>query len=51
MTYFPLAPSRFSLSVMADNVMLIGGSFVGKGAGAARVNTVLGRRDGPVGVL
>jgi len=27
-TYFPLAPSRFSLSVMADNVMLTGESFV-----------------------
>lgn len=30
--------------------MLIGESFVGEGAEAAHVNTVLGRRDGPVGV-
>jgi 5,6,7,8-tetrahydromethanopterin hydro-lyase len=30
-------------------VMAIGESFVGKGAEAAHVNTVLGRRDGPVG--
>jgi 5,6,7,8-tetrahydromethanopterin hydro-lyase len=30
--------------------MLIGESFVGDGAEAAHVNTVLGRRDGPVGV-
>ena len=30
--------------------MLIGESFVGEGADAAHVNTVLGRRDGPVGV-
>lgn len=29
--------------------MLIGESFVGEGAEAAHVNTVLGRRDGPVG--
>jgi 5,6,7,8-tetrahydromethanopterin hydro-lyase len=30
--------------------LLIGESFVGEGAEAAHVNTVLGRRDGPVGV-
>jgi hypothetical protein len=30
--------------------MLIGESFVGAGAEAAHVNTVLGDRDGPVGV-
>jgi 5,6,7,8-tetrahydromethanopterin hydro-lyase len=30
--------------------VLIGESFVGEGAEAAHVNTVLGRRDGPVGV-
>ena len=30
--------------------MLIGESFVGEGAEAAHVNTVLGDRDGPVGV-
>ena len=30
MTYSPSAPSRFSLSVMADNVMLMGESFVSK---------------------
>ena len=30
--------------------MLIGESFVGEGAEAAHVNTVLGPRDGPVGV-
>jgi 5,6,7,8-tetrahydromethanopterin hydro-lyase len=29
--------------------MLIGESFVGDGAEAAHINTVLGRRDGPVG--
>ena len=29
--------------------MLIGESFVGDGAAAAHVNTVVGRRDGPVG--
>jgi 5,6,7,8-tetrahydromethanopterin hydro-lyase len=29
--------------------MIIGESFVGTGANAAHVNTVLGRRDGPVG--
>ena len=29
--------------------MLIGESFVGEGADAAHINTVLGRRDGPVG--
>jgi len=29
--------------------MPIGESFVGEGAEAAHVNTVLGRRDGPVG--
>lgn len=29
--------------------MLIGESFVGEGVNAAHVNTVLGRRDGPVG--
>lgn len=29
--------------------MQIGESFVGRGAAAAHVNTVLGRRDGPVG--
>jgi 5,6,7,8-tetrahydromethanopterin hydro-lyase len=32
-----------------DSAMLIGESFVGDGAEAAHVNTVLGRRDGPVG--
>jgi hypothetical protein len=30
-------------------VMAIGESFVGEGADAAHLNTVLGRRDGPVG--
>ncbi len=30
-------------------VMAIGESFVGEGADAAHINTVLGRRDGPVG--
>src|SRR5260221_4403788 len=30
--------------------MAVGESFVGEGAEAAHVNTVLGRRDGPVGV-
>ncbi|HEX9033559.1 MAG TPA: formaldehyde-activating enzyme [Streptosporangiaceae bacterium] len=30
-------------------VMAIGESFIGEGADAAHVNTVLGRRDGPVG--
>jgi 5,6,7,8-tetrahydromethanopterin hydro-lyase len=35
---------------MAENVMVVGESFVGQGAEAAHVNTVLGRRDGPVGV-
>ena len=30
-------------------VMAIGESFIGKGAEAAHLNTVLGRRDGPVG--
>lgn len=30
--------------------MLVGESYVGQGANAAHVNTVLGRRDGPVGV-
>jgi 5,6,7,8-tetrahydromethanopterin hydro-lyase len=35
---------------MADNVMLIGESFVSEGADAAHVNTVLGHRDAPVGV-
>ena len=30
--------------------MLIGESFVGEGAEAAHINTILGRRDGPVGV-
>ncbi len=30
--------------------MLIGESFVGEGADAAHVNTVLGSRNGPVGV-
>lgn len=30
--------------------MLIGESFIGEGAEAAHVNTVLGRRDGPAGV-
>ena len=34
---------------MPQNVMLIGESFVGEGAEAAHVNTVLGGRDGPVG--
>ncbi len=29
--------------------MLIGESFIGDGADAAHVNTVLGRRDGPAG--
>jgi 5,6,7,8-tetrahydromethanopterin hydro-lyase len=36
---------------MADNVMLIGESFIGDGADAAHVDTVLGRRDGPVRVV
>jgi 5,6,7,8-tetrahydromethanopterin hydro-lyase len=31
------------------NGMFIGESFVGEGAEAAHINTVLGRRDGPVG--
>ncbi|HSL96096.1 MAG TPA: formaldehyde-activating enzyme [Thermoleophilia bacterium] len=31
------------------NEVLIGESFVGDGADAAHINTVLGRRDGPVG--
>lgn len=31
------------------SLMIIGESFVGTGANAAHVNTVLGRRDGPVG--
>jgi 5,6,7,8-tetrahydromethanopterin hydro-lyase len=36
---------------MPDNTaMLIGESFIGEGAEAAHINTVLGRRDGPVGV-
>jgi 5,6,7,8-tetrahydromethanopterin hydro-lyase len=35
---------------MADNVMLIGESFIGDGADAAHVNTVLGSRNGPVGI-
>jgi 5,6,7,8-tetrahydromethanopterin hydro-lyase len=35
--------------VMAENVMLVGESFVGEGAEAAHINTVLGGRDGPVG--
>jgi 5,6,7,8-tetrahydromethanopterin hydro-lyase len=30
--------------------MLIGESFVGEGADAVHVSTVLGRRDGPAGV-
>src|SRR5215472_4089330 len=30
-------------------VMAIGESFIGSGAEAAHINTVLGRRDGPVG--
>jgi 5,6,7,8-tetrahydromethanopterin hydro-lyase len=34
---------------MHSPVMEIGESFVGSGADAAHVNTVLGRRDGPVG--
>jgi 5,6,7,8-tetrahydromethanopterin hydro-lyase len=34
---------------MPDNGILIGESFVGEGAEAAHINTVLGRRDGPVG--
>jgi 5,6,7,8-tetrahydromethanopterin hydro-lyase len=34
---------------MHSPVMEIGESFVGDGAEAAHVNTVLGRRDGPVG--
>jgi formaldehyde-activating enzyme involved in methanogenesis len=33
----------------AEDRMLIGESFVGEGAEAAQVNTVLGDRDGPVG--
>ena len=49
MTYLA-APAIASLVVMADNSMLIGESFTGDGAEAAHVNTVLGRRDGPVGV-
>ena len=48
MTYFPPAPWRFSVSVMPDNVMLIGESFAGEGAGATYVNMVLGRRAGSV---
>jgi len=32
------------------HAMLIGESFIGEGAEAAHINTVLGRRDGPVGV-
>jgi 5,6,7,8-tetrahydromethanopterin hydro-lyase len=36
--------------VMGENVMVVGESFVGEGAEAAHINTVLGRRDGPVGV-
>jgi 5,6,7,8-tetrahydromethanopterin hydro-lyase len=34
--------------VMAENLMAVGESFVGEGAEAAHINTVLGRRDGPV---
>src|SRR5437762_1416038 len=30
--------------------MLIGESFIGEGAEAAHINTVLGDRDGPVGI-
>jgi 5,6,7,8-tetrahydromethanopterin hydro-lyase len=32
------------------SAMLIGESFIGEGAEAAHINTVLGHRDGPVGV-
>jgi len=39
-----------SLGGMPENDMLIGESFVGESAEAAHVKTVLGRRDGPVGV-
>jgi 5,6,7,8-tetrahydromethanopterin hydro-lyase len=35
---------------MQSSLMLIGESFVGEGAEAAHINTVLGHRDGPVGV-
>jgi len=35
---------------MADNVMLMGESFVGEGTDAVHVSRVPGRRDGPVGV-
>jgi 5,6,7,8-tetrahydromethanopterin hydro-lyase len=47
---YPTVPAAVSLSIMADNVMLIGESLVGEGTEAAHVNTVPGRRDGPVGV-
>ncbi len=47
---YTAAQAAVSLFLMAENVMLIGESFVGEGADAAHVNTVLGRRDGPVGV-
>jgi 5,6,7,8-tetrahydromethanopterin hydro-lyase len=41
-----------SLVVMQNEAsgILIGESFIGEGADAAHVNTVLGHRDGPVGV-
>ncbi|GEM_PF-3229184 len=41
MTYSPSAPSRFSLSVMADNVMLIGESFVSKASVAGDEHAAL----------
>jgi 5,6,7,8-tetrahydromethanopterin hydro-lyase len=45
-----MAADMDSLGTMPENDMTIGESFVGEGAEAAHVNTVLGRRDGPVGV-
>jgi 5,6,7,8-tetrahydromethanopterin hydro-lyase len=36
--------------VTDSGVVLIGESFLGEGAEAAHVNTVLGHRPGPVGV-
>ncbi len=39
-----------SLGVMPENVMIVGENYAGEGAEAAHVNTVLGPRDGPVGV-
>jgi hypothetical protein len=40
-TYSPSAPSQFNLSLMAQNVMVIGQNLAGDSAGAARVSTVL----------